>query len=103
MTDQVTSTTKPPVKQFSKEFKLQIAGYMLVGFSVTVLFLSTAYIKDIETLQQIPELVWGFICGVPNQSDTTLPLLLTISTLALLGGIGLLGFGRWISRRQSSM
>lgn len=56
------------------------------SFGAVMLLFSMAFFKDVAKLREIPSIVWGFICGAPNPDGPGLPLLLTLATLALLGG-----------------
>jgi len=60
---------------------------VLVTMGVMLFLFSLALMKDLQTLQRAPELVWAFICGVPSEDGPALPLLLTLSTLSILGAI----------------
>jgi hypothetical protein len=70
--------------QSIREMLLPLIAALLMGFGVTLLFISGAYIQDIETLQRVPESVWLFVCGVPTQDPTILPLLVTSAIVALV-------------------
>lgn len=65
-----------------------IAIALLLSFGVTMLLFSAAYARDLQTILRAPELIWAFICGQPDPGGPVLPLMLTFSTLALLGGAG---------------
>lgn len=50
------------------------------------------YVQDIETLNNLPDLIWNFACGRPVASEVTLPLLMSMSivcflTAAVMGAI----------------
>ncbi|MCB9453166.1 MAG: hypothetical protein H6672_17165 [Anaerolineaceae bacterium] len=72
---------------------------MLVGFGVMMILTGMFYVKDLETLRNVPTMVWDFVCGRPVDSGITLPLLLTLGTLSILIGAGVWMMGRWRSRK----
>lgn len=75
---------------------------LLWSMGATLLLISLAYIKDIDTLKNIPDAVWNFICGRPTPDGPTLPLLLTLGTLALLSGGGVLLWSKFLQKRVLS-
>ena len=72
---------------------------LLFSFGVTMLLFSMAYARDVQTILRAPELIWDFICGRPDPGGPALPLMLTVGTLALLGGVVATGWTRL--RRRS--
>ena len=76
---------------------------IIVLFTVGVMFFifSLAVMEDLETLGRAPELVWAFICGRPAEEGPTLPLMLTLTTLAFGGGIALTGWHIWKLRKNN--
>lgn len=75
-----------------------IISTMLVGFGFTMLLLSGAYVQDINLLRRVPEAVWQFVCGIPPDNEMVLPMLLAVSLVTLLIGIGLFLFG-WVQAK----
>lgn len=71
-----------------------IVTVLLISMGLTLLVISLAYIRDIETLHTLPGAIWNFICGRPTPEGPALPLLLTLSTFALLGGAGMVLWDR---------
>lgn len=63
---------------------VSVFAAMLLGFGVTLLGISAAYVRDLETLQRIPESVWLFVCGVPTEDPIVLPLMITLSVVAMV-------------------
>ena len=84
----------------SLRFWLLAAIVFLVTLAVITLMFSMAYMDDINTFRNAPELVWNFVCGVPTDNSVTLPLMLTATILALLTS-GVLAVGRWWLGRDS--
>jgi hypothetical protein len=78
-----------------------LAGIIfLVTLAAITLMFSMAYLDDLNTLRNAPGLVWSFVCGRPTENGVTLPLLLTVSILAVLTS-GVLMAGRWWLGRDS--
>lgn len=76
----------PPGPQPHPASILPIVAAGLVGFGITVLIMSVAYVRDLAMLRQVPETIWLMLCGVPNDNPITLPILLVTGGLALLSG-----------------
>lgn len=72
---------------------VSIAAAALLGFGLTLLAISAAYVRDLDTLRRVPEAIWLFVCGVPTDNALLLPLLIGFSTITVLVGVGLLFFG----------
>jgi hypothetical protein len=102
MTDQLIPSTpsNSPQAAHSQQMLLLGLAALLVSFGLTMFLFSAAYVKDIQTLARAPELVWAFICGEPSEFGVTLPLLLTIGTLSVLGGAGALVWRWWRGHRS---
>jgi hypothetical protein len=71
-------------------FALIFTGVALISFGITMLFLSAAYARDLLFLVTAPLELWSSLCGRPSSDPITLPLLVTVSGIALLVGIVLL-------------
>lgn len=80
---------------------LSVITAILAGFGVTMLLISGAYIRDLETLQSTPQAVWLFICGVPTEEPIIFPLLVTLGGGALLVVALLVGVMLWRGQRRS--
>lgn len=81
-------------------FGITLAIVFLLVFAVFMLIFSLTYIKDIQMLRDVPNLIWNWACGQPIDNETTLPLLLTLSILAFaISGI-LYGWQWW--RRKTT-
>lgn len=92
--------SSPLSRTDSIRFWMLAAILFLVTMAVIMFLFSLAYLDDLNTLRSAPELVWSFVCGQPTENGVTLPLLLTISTLAVLTS-GVLAAGRWWLGRDS--
>jgi hypothetical protein len=100
METQTHPTTQQVTRGRSKISPLVIIAAALVGFGITVLIMSGAYVRDLELLRQVPESIWLFVCGVPTDNDMTLPLLISIGVLTMLGGAGMIAFHLFWSKRH---
>ncbi|MGB1285215.1 MAG: hypothetical protein ACPG7F_01680 [Aggregatilineales bacterium] len=75
-----------------------------IVFLVTVGFIAGlfgfTYVQDVETLGNLPELIWNFACGRPESNNVTLPLLMTMSILCFASS-ALMGIARiWLKKSQ---
>jgi hypothetical protein len=100
METQTHPTTQQVTPGRSKISPLVVIAAALVGFGITVLIMSSAYIRDLELLRQVPESIWLFVCGVPTDNDMTLPLLISSGVLTALVGVGIIVFHLFWSRRH---
>jgi hypothetical protein len=80
------------VLEDSQDFMLWLATLFLLTVGVMLALFSTAYIKDLTTLQSVPNAIWDAICGRPNPDGIQLPLLLTFATVSLIGSAGVYGY-----------
>ena len=104
----MSTTTNPqsPPSQSNTEFYYSLPIMLLAGivflliFGVTMAMFSFTYIQDMATLRNVPNLIWNFACGRPQESGVTLPLLLTISIVSFLGSAVLYGWRWWILRTE---
>jgi hypothetical protein len=71
-----------------------IAAAAFLGFGTTLLIISIAYVRDLATLMRVPEAVWLFVCGVPTSDPATMPIMITMSVVAMVIGGGLVWFSR---------
>jgi hypothetical protein len=67
-------------------FALNVIGFSFISFGLTMLVFSAAYARDLVTLANGAFAVWSALCGQPIESDLTLPLLFSMSLVALLAG-----------------
>jgi hypothetical protein len=82
-----TAETEPVASQIDAPFVRVLTITGLAAFGLFSLLISVALMKDLQTLASAPELIWAFVCGAPSPDGPALPLMLTISTLALLGAV----------------
>lgn len=85
--------------QVHSDFKYRFGIVLSLSFGVTMLFFSILYVKDLQMLAQLPEMVWYFVCGRPSEDGIVLPMLVLLTTAAFLVGAGLWGVQRVRSRR----
>jgi len=76
-------------------FAIQIGAASIIGFGVMFCIFAAAYSGDIASFAQAPQQIWQFVCGIPSQNSLTIPLLLSIGTVAIVAGCGTL----WWQRR----
>jgi hypothetical protein len=90
---------RPPITP-KQSFPLLVTAISLVSFGITMVVMAAAYTSDLNKLINAPFEVWSALCGQPGDSPLILPLLITMSMLAILIGAGLLlWYG--ISRRRA--
>jgi lysylphosphatidylglycerol synthetase-like protein (DUF2156 family) len=80
-------------------FMMRVTAYFLLATGITLIAFSAAYAKDMETLRTVPDAIWDALCGRPSEAGFTLPLLLTVTTLSLIGA-SVLGVWSTISLRR---
>lgn len=80
----------------TSKFALQIGAASLIGFGGVFWIFAIAYSGDIASISQAPQQIWQFVCGIPSKNSLTVPLLLSIGTIAVISGSGALW---WQSRR----
>jgi hypothetical protein len=76
-------------------FAIQIGAASIIGFGVMFWIFAIAYSGDVASVMQAPQQIWQFVCGIPSQNSLTIPLLLSIGTVAIVAGCGTL----WWQRR----
>ena len=65
-------------------FLLLLVMVFIGIFGVFMLMFSFTYVKDLQTLTSVPDILWDFTCGRPNAYGSTLPLLLTMSIVCFM-------------------
>jgi len=91
----------------NKQYELPLPVLLLAGmvflliFGVMMAMFSVTYIQDMATLRNVPNLIWNFACGKPLESDITLPFLLTISIVSIIGSAVLYGWRRWLLKQMT--
>lgn len=68
-----------------KQFLLTMMTSMIAGFGLMFVLVAVAYTRDIASIMRTPTLIWQYVCGIPVNSSMTVPLLLSIGSLCLLG------------------
>lgn len=77
---------------------LLAGSIFLAAIGVMMFVFGLAYIRDLDMLRNLPNLIWNFICGTPLDNEITLPLLMTISLASLLSSAGLGAWFWWLGR-----
>lgn len=84
-------------KAAERDFLLSMAIVFMLVMGLMMLMFSLAYLKDLQTLRELPDMVWSFVCGRPVENGIALPLLLTLSLVSFLGSGLMYAIKRWIS------
>jgi hypothetical protein len=84
-------------KLAERNFLLSMAIIFMLVLGLMMLMFSLAYLNDLQTLQNLPDMIWSFVCGRPVENGVTLPLLLTFSMVSFLGSGLLYATKRWMS------
>jgi len=80
----------------TKKLAIQIGAASIISFGLIFWVFAIAYSGDIGSVVQAPQQIWQFVCGIPPKNSMTVPLLLSIGTIAILSGSGAL----WWQRRR---
>ena len=72
------------------EFALQIAAAASWGLAVCSILFAYAYASDIAAILASPAQIWGFVCGIPLQSNSTIPVLVGTGIFGICSGSVLL-------------
>jgi hypothetical protein len=70
----------------------------LLTAGITLLGVTALYIRDLETLANLPGMVWNFLCGQPNVGGVTLPALTLTTLITFAAAVAI--YGRWRLRRR---
>lgn len=82
--------TQNPQRSFSLLNPLFV-GIGLLSFGGTMLLMGIMYAQDVTVLRTAPEILWQAICGVPPKDKAyIMPIILVLSEIATLAGLGLL-------------
>lgn len=66
-------------------------GIALLSFGITILLMGIVYAQDVAVLRTAPEILWQVICGNPPKDKAyIMPIILVLSEIATLAGLGLL-------------
>ncbi|GAB5491889.1 MAG: hypothetical protein Phog2KO_21040 [Phototrophicaceae bacterium] len=63
----------------NKRFYILVAMIFFIVIGGIMLLFAVTFINDMQTLRNVPDALWNFICGTPIDNNVTLPLLLTIA------------------------
>jgi hypothetical protein len=72
-----------------KLFLLTMITAMIAGFGLMFVLIAIAYTRDIASIMRTPTLIWQYVCGIPVNSSMTVPLLVSIGGICLLGASSL--------------
>lgn len=92
MTTLPSTNTSPSIE--NRRFYLLVAEVFFGITSGLMFVFAVTFIRDIQTLRNVPDALWNFLCGTPTDNNVTLPLLLTIG-IVLLGITISLEIWRW--------
>jgi hypothetical protein len=94
MTDMTTDSNiiQPDTKR--EDITVLMGITISLSFGATMLIFSLLYVKDLQTLAQLPEMVWLFICGKPGENGVILPALVLMTTIAFIVAATLWGWER---------
>jgi hypothetical protein len=70
----------------------------LLTAGITLLAVTALYVHDLETLANLPGMVWNFLCGQPNEGGVTLPALTLVTLITFAAAITI--YGRWRLTRR---
>lgn len=73
----------------NKRFYILAGMIFFVVIGAIMLLFAVTFINDMQTLRNVPDALWNFICGTPTDNNVTLPLLLTISIVCFGVSVGL--------------
>jgi hypothetical protein len=95
-----TSTLQPHDISSNKPTPLSLilGSVLLLSFGATMLLISLTYVHDMRTLRELPNAVWNFICGKPQENQVLLPLLVLLSFGSFMAAGGLWAW-RWLSKK----
>lgn len=80
----MTARSTSPQEKYTSLAALVITT-LLLTFGAVLLLFGILYVKDMQTLSDLPNALWSFICGIPVESGVTLPLLIMLALLAFAG------------------
>ena len=81
-------------------FLFSLAAMFAIIVGIILFIFSLAYVDDIETLKNAPDLIWAFVCGRPNDANIVVPLVMTLSVLSLVTSAILFAFSRYLKHRD---
>ena len=73
----------------NRRFFILTAIIFFVVIGAIMLLFAMTFINDMQTLRNVPDALWNFICGTPTDNNITWPLLLTLAILCFCISAGL--------------
>jgi hypothetical protein len=95
LSNQAGGAGEPRSQSMSLVRLLAVVG--LLSFGLTMLGFSLLYVRDLQTLSELPDMIWAFICGVPSENGVVLPLLILMSTVSIFIAAALWGW-HWLHK-----
>lgn len=80
--------TSSPETLDTHDYGLMLTSVVLLTVGVTLLLFSIAYIRDLQTLANVPNAIWDAICGRPDPESLKLPILMSGAVLAFVASGG---------------
>ena len=96
----MTTLNQTPNTRGQTPLVILVVMTLLLSFGAVMLLLGVFYVRDIQTLRNLPDVLWSFICGIPVESGATLPLLIMLA-LASFAGAGLAWGWRRLNRART--
>lgn len=81
----IVEGTPQGVPSDDMDYYYSLGTIFLLTIGITLAGFSIAYARDLNTLRTVPDAIWSAICGKPADDGITLPLVVTLSVLSLLG------------------
>ncbi|MCL5997608.1 MAG: hypothetical protein M1546_16365 [Chloroflexi bacterium] len=80
---------QPSHESRPSNFALKTIAIALISFGLTMFVLSAAYARDLIALASAPFDIWSALCGQPTDNPLAQSILVSLSLVSLLAGIGL--------------
>ena len=68
------------------ELSLQFSAALCWGLSVCSICFAYAYTQDIAAILASPAQLWAFVCGVPVQNNSTIPIFVGMGIIGACSG-----------------
>ncbi len=85
---------------FDAPFLLLLAMVFVGMAGIFIGLFSLTYIQDLQTLRNVPDILWDFTCGRPNAAGATLPFMLTLTIISFVSVGVMHGIRRWLLRKD---